>query len=161
MREVRRAGPPALLPDELPRHLLGIGDPDDLLAGVARGIDTFDCATPTRLARHGTALVPDPQRRWRLDVSRAAATGVARAARGRLPVPGLPRAHPRLPALPGRAGELTAVRLLDAAQPDLHGALMEGLRAAVAADALEAYGEELRRGEAPYVPSSLPDRGSR
>ena len=43
-----------------PRHLLGIGEVDDLIAGVELGIDTFDCAMPTRLGRHGTALVPDP-----------------------------------------------------------------------------------------------------
>ncbi|MHB1568454.1 MAG: tRNA guanosine(34) transglycosylase Tgt, partial [Solirubrobacteraceae bacterium] len=36
-----------------PRHLLGIGDVDDLISGVLAGIDTFDCAMPTRLARHG------------------------------------------------------------------------------------------------------------
>lgn len=38
---------------EKPVHLLGIGDLDDLVAGVKRGIDTFDCVTPTRNARHG------------------------------------------------------------------------------------------------------------
>lgn len=46
------------LPEERPRHLLGVGAPEDLAWGVARGIDTFDCVLPTRLARHGTALVP-------------------------------------------------------------------------------------------------------
>jgi queuine tRNA-ribosyltransferase len=51
-----------------PRHLLGIGDIDDLLAGVQQGIDTFDCAMPTRLGRHGVAVVPDPARRWRMDL---------------------------------------------------------------------------------------------
>ena len=58
-------------PEEKPRHLLGIGDVDDILASVAAGIDTFDCATPTRLARHGTALVPDPDARWRLDLAKS------------------------------------------------------------------------------------------
>ncbi len=48
-----------LAPDK-PRHLLGIGEVDDLIAGVERGIDTFDCAMPTRLGRHGVAVVPDP-----------------------------------------------------------------------------------------------------
>ena len=43
-----------------PIHLLGIGGIDDIWAGVAQGIDTFDCVSPTRLARHGCALV-----RWR------------------------------------------------------------------------------------------------
>jgi queuine tRNA-ribosyltransferase len=56
------------LPDEPPRHLLGIGDVDDIVHAVGAGIDTFDCATPTRLARHGTALIDDPGRRWRIDL---------------------------------------------------------------------------------------------
>jgi queuine tRNA-ribosyltransferase len=56
------------LAPERPRHLLGIGDIDDLLAGVQQGIDTFDCAMPTRLGRHGVAVVPDPARRWRMDL---------------------------------------------------------------------------------------------
>jgi queuine tRNA-ribosyltransferase len=52
-----------------PRHLLGIGDIDDLVRGVELGIDTFDCAMPTRLGRHGVALVADPDRRWRVDLT--------------------------------------------------------------------------------------------
>ncbi|HEX9374311.1 MAG TPA: tRNA guanosine(34) transglycosylase Tgt [Roseiflexaceae bacterium] len=60
------------LPDRLPRHLLGIGDVDDLIEGVARGIDMFDCVSPTRLGRHGTALVRDRARRWKLNVLNAA-----------------------------------------------------------------------------------------
>jgi queuine tRNA-ribosyltransferase len=55
----------------LPRHLLGIGDVDDLIRGVELGIDTFDCAMPTRLGRHGTALVPDPVTRWRVDLTKS------------------------------------------------------------------------------------------
>ena len=39
-----------------PIHLLGIGDPNDIWSLVKSGIDTFDCVSPTRLARHGTAL---------------------------------------------------------------------------------------------------------
>jgi len=44
------------LPSSLPRHLLGIGQPQDLLQAVKFGIDLFDCVYPTRLARHGTFL---------------------------------------------------------------------------------------------------------
>ena len=44
------------LPDALPRHLLGIGDVPNVLAAVARGLDTFDCVAPTRNARNGGAL---------------------------------------------------------------------------------------------------------
>jgi queuine tRNA-ribosyltransferase len=60
------------LPDGLPRHLLGIGDVDDLIEGVARGIDMFDCVSPTRLGRHGTALVRDPAKRFKLNLANAA-----------------------------------------------------------------------------------------
>src|SRR3954454_19041096 len=60
-----------LLLDEAPRHLLGIGEIDDLLAGIAMGIDLFDCAIPTRLARHGTALAPNPDGRFRIDLTKA------------------------------------------------------------------------------------------
>ena len=59
------------LAPERPRHLLGIGEIDDLIAGVELGIDTFDCAMPTRLGRHGVALVPDPATRWRVDLVKA------------------------------------------------------------------------------------------
>ncbi len=41
------------LPDAKPRHLLGVGSPDDLLEGIERGIDMFDCVLPTRTARTG------------------------------------------------------------------------------------------------------------
>ena len=43
-----------ILPEEKPRHLLGIGEPEDLFLGVENGCDTFDCVAPTRLGRHGT-----------------------------------------------------------------------------------------------------------
>jgi queuine tRNA-ribosyltransferase len=44
------------LPHNKPRYLMGVGAPEDLLEGVKRGIDMFDCVLPTRLARHGTAF---------------------------------------------------------------------------------------------------------
>jgi len=43
----------ALLPEAKPRYLMGVGSPEDLLEGVARGIDIFDSALPTRVARNG------------------------------------------------------------------------------------------------------------
>ncbi|OJI09448.1 MAG: tRNA guanosine(34) transglycosylase Tgt [Candidatus Vogelbacteria bacterium CG10_big_fil_rev_8_21_14_0_10_49_38] len=46
----------AILPTDKPRHLLGIGEPEDMFEAVAQGADTFDCVTPTRLARHATLL---------------------------------------------------------------------------------------------------------
>jgi len=47
------------LPDDKPRHLLGVGSPEDLFEGVARGIDLFDCVLPTRVARNGGLFTPD------------------------------------------------------------------------------------------------------
>lgn len=44
------------LPESKPRHLLGIGEVEDIFNAVKRGVDLFDCVTPTRLARHGAAL---------------------------------------------------------------------------------------------------------
>jgi queuine tRNA-ribosyltransferase len=46
-----------ILPSDKPRHLLGIGEPEDIQQGVAMGCDTFDCVQPTRLARTGTLYV--------------------------------------------------------------------------------------------------------
>lgn len=45
-----------LLPADRPRYLMGVGTIEDLIHGVARGVDIFDCVLPTRLARHGAAL---------------------------------------------------------------------------------------------------------
>lgn len=43
------------LPENKPRHLLGIGEPEDLILGIENGMDTFDCVAPTRIARNGAA----------------------------------------------------------------------------------------------------------
>lgn len=48
-----------ILPKEKPRHLLGIGEPVDLFGGIENGIDTFDCVTPTRIARNGSLYTRD------------------------------------------------------------------------------------------------------
>ncbi|WP_373425176.1 tRNA guanosine(34) transglycosylase Tgt [Paracholeplasma manati] len=45
-----------VMPKDKPRYLMGVGSPDDLVEGVIRGVDMFDCVLPTRNARHGTAF---------------------------------------------------------------------------------------------------------
>ncbi len=139
-----------LLPEEAPRHLLGIGDVDDLLAGIALGLDVFDCAIPTRLARHGTALVPDPESRFRLDLRRSGWEG------DRDPIaPGCPCAaclhHDRdyLSYL-SRAEELTAVRLLCLHNLTFMERLLAGARAAIAAGRFQQYSAGILSGRAPY-----------
>lgn len=47
------------LPYDKPRHLLGISEPDDIFAAIEQGIDTFDCVSPTRVARNGAAYTLD------------------------------------------------------------------------------------------------------
>jgi queuine tRNA-ribosyltransferase len=46
----------AMLPEDRPRYLMGVGTPEDLLAAIARGIDMFDCVMPTRSGRHNQAF---------------------------------------------------------------------------------------------------------
>lgn len=46
------------LPLDKPRYLMGVGEPLDILEGIERGVDMFDCVLPTRLARHGNAFTP-------------------------------------------------------------------------------------------------------
>jgi queuine tRNA-ribosyltransferase len=127
------------LPGDRPRHLLGVGDVDDIVWAVELGIDTFDCATPTRLARHGTALVPEPQRRWRMDLVKA------EHADSRAPIQDdcscyacthHTRAYLHYLA---RSKELTAVRLLTLHNLTFMHTLMGRLRAAIEAD---RYAEE-------------------
>lgn len=47
------------IPEDKPRYLMGVGEPDDMIRAVALGIDMFDCVLPTRLGRHGVAWVGD------------------------------------------------------------------------------------------------------
>ena len=137
-----------------PRHLLGIGDIDDLIAGVELGIDTFDCALPTRLGRHGVALVPDPGARWRVDLVK----GVWRHSREPI-LDGCP-----CPACAGgysraylhyllRARELTALRLVTLHNLSFIARLITDLRGAIDDGRLAEVAAALRNGEAPGSPS--------
>jgi queuine tRNA-ribosyltransferase len=133
-----------------PRHLLGIGEVDDLIVGVKQGIDTFDCAVPTRLGRHGVALVPDPAGRWRVDLVKG------RWRRSREPIlEGCP-----CPACSAgfsrgylhyllRAHELTGLRLVTLHNLSFTARLMADLRDAIAADRLDEVAAALLAGAAP------------
>jgi len=138
------------VPDAAPRHLLGIGDVDDLLAGVAMGVDTFDCATPTRLARHGTALVAEPERRWRLDLHKSAWAESREPIAADCPCPAC-REHTRgyLHYL-SRAGELTAARLITLHNLTFMAALMRGTRESIVAGRFDEYSREVLAGGSPY-----------
>jgi queuine tRNA-ribosyltransferase len=137
-------------PEERPRHLLGIGDVDDILDAVAAGIDSFDCATPTRLGRHGTALVPEPATRWRLDLTKTAARGVREPIWPGCPCPACEAGHSRgyLHYL-ARGKELTGARLITLHNLVFMAELMRGIRAGVADGSFDAYRERVLKGEQP------------
>jgi queuine tRNA-ribosyltransferase len=131
--------------ESLPRHLLGIGEIDDLIRGVEFGIDTFDCAMPTRLGRHGTALVPDPSNRWRLDLTKS----TCRDAEGPLmeDCPCYACTH-RLSrgyiSYLARAREITGMRLLTEHNLAFIARLMADLRQAIYDGQLSAVAAKLR-----------------
>jgi queuine tRNA-ribosyltransferase len=135
---------------ERPRHLLGIGDVDDLIRGVELGIDTFDCAAPTRLGRHGVALVPDPEHNWRLYLDKARARGSDAPVLEGCSCPACAPAYSRayLHHLL-RIGEQTALRLLTLHNLHFVARLMDDLRTAVAEGRLAERAAALRAGDAP------------
>ena len=140
----------AVLPEEPPRHLLGIGEIDDLIRGVELGIDSFDCAMPTRLGRHGVALVPEPDDRWRVDLT------AARFADSREPIydgcpcatcaSGVTRGYLRYLV---KSRELTGLRLLTVHNLAFVSRVMARLRAAVLDGRLAEEAAALRGGTAP------------
>jgi queuine tRNA-ribosyltransferase len=115
-----------------PRHLLGIGEVDDLIRGVELGVDTFDCAMPTRLGRHGCALVPDPAARWRVDLVKGRWREAPEPLQAGCPCPACSRGFSRayLSYL-ARAGELTGARLLTLHNLTFIARLMVELREAI------------------------------
>jgi queuine tRNA-ribosyltransferase len=131
-----------------PRHLLGIGEVDDLIRGVELGIDTFDCAMPTRLGRHGTALVPDPQNRWRVDLKKAqwreSKEPLLEGCECPACAEGLSRAYLSYLA---RAGELTGARLLTMHNLAFLARLMKDLRAGILDGDLRNVAGAWRAGE--------------
>ncbi|HEY2635879.1 MAG TPA: tRNA guanosine(34) transglycosylase Tgt, partial [Solirubrobacteraceae bacterium] len=139
-----------LLPEPAPRHLLGIGEPDDLIAGIASGVDLFDCAVPTRLARHGMALAPLPGRRFRFDLRQS-----SHALEQTPLVEGCPcptcADHTRayLHHLVRRS-EMTGVRLLSLHNLAYLERLVAGARDAIAARAFGAYAQAIAEGSPPW-----------
>jgi queuine tRNA-ribosyltransferase len=139
-----------LLPEATPKHLLGIGEVDDLLAGIALGIDVFDCAVPTRLARHGVALVPDPDSRFRLDLRRAGWEGDRRPIAEGCPCPACANHDRDYVSYLSRAEELTAVRLLCLHNLTYMQQFVAGAREAIVAGSFDAYRADILAGVSPW-----------
>jgi queuine tRNA-ribosyltransferase len=126
------------LPRDRPRYLMGVGFPQDLIAGVARGIDLFDCVAPTRMGRNGTAFTGN----GRVNVKRAdlradggpldpgcACTVCARFSRGYL-------RHLYV------SDEILGLRLLSLHNVHFLVSLMRGARQAIEASAFDGWARE-------------------
>ena len=141
----------AELDEARPRHLLGIGEIDDLVRGVELGVDTFDCAMPTRIGRHGMAVVPDPGRRWRVDLAKGRWRSADEPILEGCPCPacahGYSRAYVHYLL---RAREQTAQRLLTIHNLAYLQRLMAALRAAIDAGRLPEAAAAIRAGAAPW-----------
>ncbi len=150
MREVLAFTAP-LLPEEPPKHLLGIGEVDDLLDGIALGLDVFDCAVPTRLARHGVALVPDPERRFRMDLRKAGWVGDRNPLVDGCPCPACRRHDRDYLSYLSRAEELTAVRLLCLHNLTYMHELTSNARTAIAAGSFSTYAANILAARPPWT----------
>lgn len=149
MREVV-ATTTAMLPDEAARHLLGIGEPDDLVAEIGVGIDSFDCAVPTRLGRHGMALAPLPERRFRYDVRKRRNAEEPGPLVAGCPCPACTRFSRAYVHYLSRAEELTGVRLLTLHNLIYSRELVSGAREAIVAGRYADYRDAILAGAAPW-----------
>ncbi len=152
MREVLSFTAP-LLPEPAPKHLLGIGEVDDLLAGIALGLDIFDCAVPTRLARHGVALAPSPETRFRLDLRKSGWEGDRGPLVEGCPCPACQRHDRDYLSYLARAEELTALRLICLHNLTYMQELTAGARSAIAAGAFGPFSAAVSDGDPPWATS--------
>jgi queuine tRNA-ribosyltransferase len=128
------------LPTERPRYLMGVGKPDDLVGGVERGIDMFDCVLPTRSGRNGQAFTRD------------GTLNLRNARHAEDPAPLDPAC--RCPACRQfsraylhhvvKAGEIIASMLLTWHNLTFYQDLMAGMRAAIAAGCFAAFAADFR-----------------
>jgi len=126
---------PALLPDDRPRYLMGVGKPDDIVGAVMRGVDMFDCVLPTRSGRTGQAF------------TRRGVVNIKNARHGADPRPLDPDCT--CPACRdysraylhhvNKAGEIIAAMLLTWHNLHFYQELMAGLREAIGAGRLAAF----------------------
>lgn len=124
-----------IMPANKPRYLMGVGAPEDLVNAVMRGIDIFDCVLPTRLARHGTALVKG----GRLNLRNAQFAQDERPITESSPTRQFSRAYLRHLV---KANEILGHMLLSLHNIDFLLRLMEEMRAAIAQNKLQSFAAE-------------------
>jgi queuine tRNA-ribosyltransferase len=139
------------LPVDAPKHLLGIGEIDDLMHGIALGLDVFDCAVPTRLARHGMALAPHPDSRFRIDIRKAYSAGVKGPLVEGCDCVACTDYEVDYINYISRSEELTAVRLLVGHNLRYMFHLMAGARQAITEQRFSAYSQAILAGSTPWT----------
>jgi queuine tRNA-ribosyltransferase len=139
------------LPVAAPKHLLGIGEPDDLVEGIARGIDLFDCAVPTRLARHGMALAPLPESRFRYGLRRGVHAEDEEPLVEGCPCPTCASHSRAYLHYLVRIEELSGVRLLCAHNLHYLQEIVRGARRAIQTGAFDAWRRNLLDGATPWT----------
>ncbi len=129
------------LPREKPRHLLGIGEIEDIFAAVTRGVDTFDCAAPTRMARNGSVFLREADRH-RLHLRNAAFRSDERPIDPTCDCPTCAQHSRAYLSHLCRSGELSYYRLATIHNLRFVARLMDEIRAAIAAESLETLARE-------------------
>ncbi|WP_416464519.1 tRNA guanosine(34) transglycosylase Tgt [Sphingomonas sp. VDB2] len=132
---------PAMLPQDKPRYLMGVGKPDDIVGAVERGIDMFDCVLPTRSGRNGQAFT------W------AGPLNIRNAKFNEDIGPLDPRCGCPVCATWSRAylhhlvkaGEMLGAMLMTQHNIHFYQELMQGLRDAIAAGTLAGFATDFRR----------------
>ncbi len=130
----------AVLPEDRPRYLMGVGTPEDLLASIARGIDMFDCVLPTRSGRHCQAFTW--QGRLNLRNARYAEDQTPLDPESSCPAAQYERAY--LHHLV-RSGEALGAMLLSYANVQFYQELMDRAREAIAVGRFAAFADDVRR----------------
>lgn len=131
----------SLLPSDRPRYLMGVGTPQDLLAGVAMGYDMFDCVLPTRNARNGGAFTSE----GRLAIKRATYARDERPLDSRCDCRScttFSRAYLRHLHM---SGEILAARALTEHNLYFYGRLMREAQAAIASGTYAAFADYVSR----------------
>ena len=135
------------LPDDRPRYLMGVGRPEDIIAGVLRGIDMFDCVMPTRNARNGYLFTSNGVLKIR-NARYAADTGPIDPECDCSTCRNYSRAY--LKHL-DRCNEILGSRLMTMHNLRFYQNLMQGLRDAIETDTLQSFAEK-------YLKKSVPQQ---
>jgi queuine tRNA-ribosyltransferase len=130
------------LPADRPRYLMGVGTPDDLVGGVQRGVDMFDCVMPTRAGRTGRAFTS----RGVLNMRNACHAGDAGPIDPACACPACARHSRAYLHHLFKAQEMLGPMLLTWHNLSYYQTLMRGLRGAVMAGRLDAFAEVTRAG---------------